>query len=163
MKYIKFSFFVFLLTITVLTRSFAQDKVLGIIVELSNGQKVEYRLVDHPKLVFDGQTIKLTADGIEVEYTPAEMAKVTTGEVENVSNGIEERISVQGDIKVEAGFVRLSGFAAGDAVTVYSISGVQMAIYQVESDGSLVIPISSLPSGISIINTNKQSIKITRR
>ena len=45
---------------------YAQDKVPGIIVELSSGAKVEYRLADNPKMVFDGQTIKLTAEGVAV-------------------------------------------------------------------------------------------------
>lgn len=156
-------FFVILFFVIALTKSSAQDKVLGIIVELSNGQKVEYRLVDYPKLIFDGKVIKLSADGVEIEYTPAELIKVTTGKVANVSSGIEERISAQSDIKVEAGFVRLSGFVKGDAVAVSTVSGVQIAAYQIESNGSLVIPISSLPSGISIIKTNKQSIKIIKR
>ena len=65
--------------------SYAQDKVPGIIVELANGQKVEYRLADNPKFVFDGQTIKLTAESVAVEYTPSELAKVTTGEVEGAT------------------------------------------------------------------------------
>ena len=142
--------------------SYAQDKVPGIIVELANGQKVEYRLADNPKFVFDGQTITLTADGVKVEYTPSELAKVTTGEVENAT-GIEELRSQQGDIKVEAGFVRLNGFGAGEAVRVYSVGGNLVATHYVESDGSLVIPIFSLPSGISIIKTNQQTIKITRK
>ena len=142
--------------------SYAQDKVPGIIVELANGQKVEYRLADNPKFVFDGQTIKLTAEGVAVEYTPSELAKVTTGEVENVT-GIEELKSQQGDIKVEAGFARLSGFTAGEAVKIYSIGGSLVATHHVESDGSLVIPIFSLPFGISIIKANQQTIKITRK
>ena len=142
--------------------SYAQDKVPGIIVELANGQKVEYRLADNPKFVFDGQTIKLTAEGVAVEYTPSELAKVTTGEVENAT-GIEELRSQQGDIKVEAGFVRLNGFGAGEAVRVYSVGGNLMGIHYVESDGSLVIPIFSLPFGISIIKANQQTIKITRK
>lgn len=142
--------------------SFAQDKVPGIIVELSSGTKVEYRLSNNPKFVFDGQTITLTADGVKVEYTPSELAKVTTGEVENAT-GIEELRSQQVDIKVEAGFVRLNGFGAGEAVRVYSVGGNLVATHYVESDGSLVIPISSLPSGISIIKTNQQTIKITRK
>ena len=142
--------------------SYAQDKVPGIIVELANGQKVEYRLADNPKFVFDGQTIKLTAESVAVEYTPSELAKVTTGEVEGAT-GIEELETKLGDIKVEAGFARLSGFTAGEAVKIYSIGGSLVATHYVESDGSLVIPISSLPSGISIIKTNQQTIKITRK
>ena len=142
--------------------SYAQDKVPGIIVELANGQKVEYRLADNPKFVFDGQTIKLTAEGVAVEYTPSELVKVTTGEVENAT-GIEELRSQQGDIKVEEGFVRLNGFGAGEAVRVYSVGGNLMGIHYVESDGSLVIPIFSLPFGISIIKANQQTIKTTRK
>ena len=141
---------------------YAQDKVPGIIVELANGQKVEYKLSDNPKFVFDGQTITLTADGVQVEYTPSELAKVMTGDVEGAT-GIVETEKQSGDIKVEDGFVRLKGFSAGEAVHVYSVSGTQMASYQISSDGSLVIPVSALPSGISIIKTNQQTIKITKR
>ena len=142
--------------------SYAQDKVPGIIVELANGQKVEYKLSDNPKFVFDGQTITLTADGVKVEYIPSELAKVMTGEVEGTT-GIEEMETQSGDIKVEAGFARLRGFTAGEAVRVYSIGGSLVTTRYIESDGSLVIPISTLPSGISIIKTNQQTIKITRR
>ncbi len=141
---------------------YAQDKVPGIIVELSSGTKVEYRLSNNPKFVFDGQTITLTADGVKVEYTPSELAKVTTGEVEGAT-GIVETEKQSGDIKVEDGFVRLKGFSAGEAVHVYSVIGTQMASYQISSDGSLLIPVSALPSGISIIKTNQQTIKITRK
>lgn len=141
----------------------AQNKVPGIIVELSNGQKVEYRLVDKPKMVYDGTKITLTAEGVMVEYTPSELKKVMTGEVENVSSGVDEIPVVQGDIRVDAGFIRLSGFVAGEAVRIYSVGGGQRASCRISDDGSLIVPISSLPSGISIINVNKQSIKITRR
>lgn len=142
--------------------SYAQDKVPGIIVELANGQKVEYKLSDNPKFVFDGQTITLTANGVKVEYIPSELAKVMTCEVEGTT-GIEEMETQSGDIKVEAGFARLSGFTAGEAVRVYSIGGSLVTTRYIESDGSLVIPISTLPSSISIIKTNQQTIKITKR
>lgn len=142
--------------------SFAQDKVKGIIVELSSGKKMEFRLDDHPKLVFDGQTIKLTADGVQVEYAPLDLMKLTMGQVSNVSSGIEEHTSAQNDIKVEAGFVRLNGFKEGDSIAVYSSNGAKLAEYRIGFNGSLVIPISSLPTGISIIKTNKQFIKILR-
>ena len=141
----------------------AQDKVPGIIVELKDGKKVEFRLVDKPKMVFDGTKIVLTAEGVNLEYTPAELLKVTTGEVENVSSGIEELNAEQGDIQVNSGFVRLSGFTSGEPVRVYSVSGVLKSSYATSSDGSLTISISDLPSGISIIKTKKQSIKITKQ
>ena len=143
-------------------RTFSQDKVKGVIVELNSGKKMEFRLDDHPKFVFDGQIVKLTADGVQVEFAPLDLMKLTMGQVPNVSSGIEKHTSTQNDIKVEAGFIRLNGFNASDVVTVHSSNGVKMAEYRVWSDGSFVIPISSLPSGMSIITTNKQSIKVIR-
>ena len=140
----------------------AQNTVSGIIVELSSGQKVEYRLADNPKLVFDGQTVTLTTDKVRVEYKPTELAKVTPVELEKTT-GIEQIETETGAIKLESDFVRLSGFAAGETVRVSSISGSQTAAYQIASDGSLVIPLSSLPSGITVIKVNQQSIKIIRK
>lgn len=142
---------------------YAQDKVPGIIVELSSGAKVEYRLADNPKMVFDGQTIKLTAEGVAVEYTPTELVKVTPSEVADINSGLGEVVAKQGDIKVEAGFVKLMGFAVNEAVRVYSVGGSLTATYYTSADGLLVIPVSTLPSGISIIKISKQSIKITKR
>lgn len=142
---------------------YAQDKVPGIIVELANGEKIEYRLTDNPKMEFDGQTITLTADGVHVEYSPLQLLKVRTGDVQSDGSGIAELASQEGEIMLDAGFVRLSGFKAGETVCVYSLSGLLTASYQISSDGSLMLPVPSLPSGISIIKVNQQTIKITKR
>lgn len=143
--------------------SFAQDKVQGIIVELSTGEKVEYRLVDHPKLVFDGETITLTANGVMVEYNPAELLKVTTGEVDNTGNDIADIVANKGDITFESGFVRLRSFTAGTIVNAYTIGGTEIASWHIADDGTLAIPIASLPQDITIIKIINQSIKITKR
>lgn len=140
----------------------AQDKVPGIIVELTSGMKVEYRLSDAPKLAFDGKTITLTTDYAKVEYTPSEIAKVKMGSV-SVSSAIDELKATQGTIKLDAGFIRLTGFVKGEVVRIYTLDGVLTASYHISGEGSLVIPISSLPSGISIIKANQQTIKISKQ
>ena len=162
MKILKL-FLLLFLSVLGIPKSYAQDKVLGIIVELRSGQKVEYRLVDNPKFVHNGNTVVLSTVGVEIEYTPTDLLKVTTAMVDDISSGVEDVSFSEESIKVEGGFVRFRGFEANDAVDVYSISGMLTTNYHVNSDGSLVIPISSLPKGVSIIKANKQSIKITRR
>ena len=163
MKDKTFLLIVFLLAIVSNTRCLGHEKVQGIIVELSSGEKMEYRLKDHPKMTYDGQTIKLTADGVSLSYTPSEITKVTTGEVDDVSNGIEELKSSTGEISINTGFVRLSGFQPNESVRVYSMDGKIRTNYQTLADGSLVISLSNLPLGISIIKVNKETIKITKR
>lgn len=124
---------------------------------------MEYRLVDNPKFVHNGNTVVLSAVGVEIEYTPTDLLKVTTAMVDGISSGVDDVSFSEESIKVEGGFVRFRGFEANDAVDIYSFSGMLIANDHVNSDGSLIIPISSLPKGVSIIKANKQSIKITRR
>ena len=146
-----------------ISKGYAQDKVLGIIIEMTNGEKMEYRLVDKPQMTFDGNIIILTAEGVMIEILPTDLQKVTMGDVDNIGSGIKEASISQGLAEVSDGFVRLSGFQSGEAVRVYNAAGIMFADYKTSADGSLMISISSLPSGISIIKTNKQSIKITKR
>ena len=146
-----------------LSSGYAQDKVLGIIIEITNGEKMEFRLVDKPKLSQDGKTIVITADGAKVELTPSELQKVTMGDVENIGSGIAEVAINQSSAEFSDGFVRLSGYLAGEDVRIYNTAGVQSATFKASADGTLTISVSSLPSGISIIKTNKQSIKISKR
>jgi hypothetical protein len=142
---------------------YAQSKVPGIIVELSSGQKVEYMLVDKPKLVYDGSKITLSTVAVTVEYTPANLLKVMPGEVQNFGSGIHEQNADDSSIKLDGGFVRFSGFVADEGVRVFNTAGLLVATHHVSSDGSLVISISSLPSGISIIKTNNQLFKFLKR
>ena len=153
----------FLLVLSYQTRCLAQGTVQGIIVELTTGEKLEYRLVDNPKIMFDGTTITLTADGVMIEFTPTELKKVTTGEIKDNSNGIDELNYKPGNISVFSGFIRLSGFPAGESIRVFSVKGILLTNYYTSPDGILVIPLSSLPAGISIIKTNNQSIKISKQ
>ena len=141
----------------------AQNMVPAIIVELSSGKKVEFLLADKPKIVFDGQTIKLTANGIYIEYTPTEFVKVSTGEIQSNDSGIEELIPHHENIVVEAEFICLKGFNSGDTVRIYSVEGNLTALYQISTNGSISIPISTLPSDVFIIKTNKQSIKMIKK
>jgi hypothetical protein len=141
---------------------FAQDKVPGIIVELESGKKVEYALSSSPRLTFDGNIITLTAEGVKVEYVPSEIAKVKMGSV-SPSSGVEEQKSTQETIKLDDGFIRLTGFSKYLEVRIYNIGGSHTATYRTSADGLLLIPMSSLPTGISIIKAGQQTIKITKQ
>ena len=163
MVLIRYSLLVLIILILGSFKVQAQDMVPGIIVELANGQKIEYRIADKPKMVFDGSKITLTAEGVTVEYTPTELLKVTTGDIKNTGTDIKEMNIQSGDIKIDAGFIRLSGFAVGEFVNVYSVNGILQASYQISDSGSLVIPFASLSLGISIIQVNNQSVKISRK
>lgn len=155
--------FLLLILFVSLNRVLAQEKEICVIVELSSGKQIGYRLVDHPRLVFNGKNIKLTSDKVSVEFVPSELVRLMIGELEIASTEIAEETLWQNDIKLKADNIHLNGFDEGDVVSIYSVSGIHLMIYHVEATGSLIIPFASLPKGISVINTPQQSIKVIKR
>lgn len=155
--------FLFLFLFICVNNIVAQEKEIGIIVELSSGKKVEYRLKNQPKLIFDGKNIELTSGGVKVDYTLSEFVRLTIGEVEKVNTTIGEDKSLRYKIRQEAGYICFSGFDKSDVISVFSMSGIHITSFYIEANGVRVIPIYSLPIGISVIKTCKQTIKVTRR
>ena len=153
---------ILLVLLSFLSRANAQDKVLGIIIELTNGEKVECRLADNPKLLFDGTTINLIAEKVDMNFAPEGLLKVSMGNVDDVS-AIERTEVEQCNFQMKGGFVRLSGFEPNQDVKVYTTAGTLIATYEVPLNGSFILSLESLPSGVSIIKTKKQSIKISKR
>ena len=141
----------------------AADKVPGVIVELSSGGTIDIALANNPKMVYDGQKVKLTSSTENAEYEPSEIKKVKVGEVDAADTGINGIQDEKSQIKTEGGFVRLTGFPANETISIYSLKGVLISTFRTDANGSCTIDLRNLPSGISIIKTQNESIKITRR
>lgn len=141
----------------------AADKVSGVIVELSSGGTIEIALDNNPKMVFDGKKVKITSMKDNAEYEPSDILKVKVGEVDAADTGIIGIQDEKGQIKTEGGFVRLTGFSANETISVFSINGALVNTFRTDANGSCTIDLKILPSGISIIKIQNESIKITRR
>ena len=102
----------------------------------------------------------LEQDGYKVErqvYLPIYWDDVQLDQTYRMDLVINE------NIVVEAEFICLKGFNSGDTVRIYSVEGNLTALYQISTNGSISIPISTLPSDVFIIKTNKQSIKMIKK
>ena len=141
----------------------AVEKVSGVIIELTSGGKVEIAIASNPQITYDGTTIRLSSSTIKTVYTPADIAKVYVGEVDSSVSAISTVEATKGTMVVDGGFIRLSGFAVGTTVNVFTLGGVQTNSFKTDSNGSLNMSLTSLPKGVSIIKTNNESIKITRQ
>ena len=142
--------------------SSAQDNVEGVIAELSTGENLFFYLTDHPQFMYDGKTITLTSDIIKLEYKPTELAKVMIGNYSQINNSIEQ-VTFNSDIKVTNGVIQFYGFQSNEDVRIFSSSGYLLGVYHISESGQLEIPFFNLPKGVSIIRTNRQSIKISKQ
>lgn len=153
--------FLFMLFLSVSIQ--AANKVPGVVVELSSGGTIEIALANNPKMVFDGKKVKITSVNKDAEYEPSEIIKIKVGEIDGANTGIKDTRKEKGQIKAEGDFIRLIGFHANEEISVFSFKGVRISTFRTDANGSFIIDLRHIPSGISIIKTQNESIKITRK
>lgn len=139
----------------------AQENVQGIIVELKNGDKVEFKLSENPKFTFDGAKVVIKTEETEIIYSPTDILKVKLGSADPSSNINNLK---KDDIQIEyyKDYVLIRSLRKGDEVNVYSVSGALLKSYRVD-ETNVNIPLSNLPKGVSVIRVNKLYLKIIKK
>lgn len=66
-------------------------------------------------------------------------------------------------VYVGQGGLLLSGLQPNENVKVANTNGITVLILQANADGELTIALSSLPTGVYIVKTNRQTFKVTRK
>lgn len=148
-----------------------QELAKCIVIETTDGEKMECFLSANPKLQQNNDVVTLTYTDIigetdkinTVEFKTLQILKVYFSEaaLPSAINGV--KASEESRINIEAGMIHFSGYQADEKVRVYSLSGQFILEASVPANGELTLSVSSLPKGVSIIKTNNQSIKITRQ
>lgn len=140
----------------------AQDKVPGIIVELSSGESVEFRIGDNPQVFFDGNIVTIKTDYIQVDYNLTEFDLVRLGEVDNITS-IKSIKEDNVSIEIDKDYIRLNGFNANDVLKLVSLTGEILSYIKIPYTGSITISTSFFPKGITIITIGNQTIKISKQ
>lgn len=129
----------------------------GILLQLKSGKTVGFAFDSKP-IVITGKTLVLkSSDGNRVEYNYDEVKRIYWGNVSS-SVGID---NVQADTKSKVVFhlthdgITVTGLQRGEHVTVYTISGVQVAqTVSTTNDGSANISLSSTVEKVLIVRTS---------
>ena len=136
------------------------SSTLCAVVETTNGERLEYLLSDLPRIIYEDSMVTLTTNTAVVEFRPDDINKIY----------LTESITAINDCKSSAGSfylsndqILLSGFTANEVVTLYSVDGLQLWSGSVHANGHLIISLEHLSTGIYIIKTNHQSIKISKK
>ena len=137
---------------------------LCVVVETTDGQRAEYLLAEQPQLRYDGQTVTFTTTAVTVEYTTEQVARVFLDEAASTPTAIALTTAKTADkLTFSTDRAIISGLQPGEEACVCSLSGSLVATFQANGDGTLTIDLGSLPADVSIIKTNHQSFKVTRK
>ncbi len=140
----------------------AQTSTECVVVETTDGERMEYLLSDHPRISQTADKVNLTTATVNVELQAERIQKVylspTPSGIVAVPAG-----SDKGRITTVDGLMVLSGFRAGEPVMLFTTGGACLWQKKVDGSGQLTVSLSQLAAGVYIVKTSSQSIKITKK
>ena len=133
-----------------------------VVLETMYGEKMEFDLSSNPRLIQKQDTVILTSDDTKVQLLIMDIKKLYFSSSND--DGIK-RIAgkAEGRIELRHGCVYLSDFKPGEQIGIYNLAGHQIIRTVITSDGTVIIPFSAIPKGVTIIKSNKQSFKINMK
>lgn len=131
-----------------------------VVVETTDGERMEYLLSDNPRIVHRNAMVELTTNTVSVEFPSSNVSKVY---LSTTTTAVEKIKAAEGEIRMYQDVIVMKGFGANEPVILYGTDGSQLWQQSTDGNGQLVVSLNSLSKGIYIIKTNHQSFKIIRK
>ncbi len=138
----------------------AEKQLSTLDVWTKSGERITYYLSEHPVAEYSGSDLVLKTDGLTVSYPLTELHKFTFG---SEATSIETASLPDGRMQMQEGQLCLSGFRAGEKVSIYSIGGQNVLNATVESDGTATLFIGSLATGVYVVKAGSVTHKIIKQ
>ena len=133
----------------------------ALVVELTDGQTINYLLLEKPVLTMDGTRLNIKSEVVETGYERNLVKRFYfTGE----STGVKE-VSKGALVykQTDADHLEISGLSQSERIAIYNTSGVQVGSISRDSDRA-VVSLSGLQRGIYLVKIGKnQTIKFVRK
>lgn len=133
----------------------------ALVVELADGQTINYLLLEKPVLTMDGTRLNIKSEVVETGYERNLVKRFYfTGE----STGVKE-VSKGALVykQTDADHLEISGLSQSERIAIYNTSGVQVGSISRDSDKA-VVSLSGLQRGIYLVKIGKsQTIKFIRK
>lgn len=147
---------------TAITAS-ATDYTYSLLVNKTDGSKVEYKFAEEPVITIEGENMKVTlaTDEQGVLYPFADVANLT---FDKQQSGIKAVEAAEGRVTfgLSRDLLEVSGLSDRAEVSIYTVSGVLMAKTACTPDGYASLEISSLPAGVYLVSAGQHKFKFIR-
>lgn len=153
-------FFVVSVALFVCHPLLAEEKTM-LVVWSKDSAKVAYALDEKPKISFTDTTLIISVKDAEVSYPLEDMLRFTYED--NTSMAITNLQTDKSIFKLDGEFLLFPALKANSTVSVYSLSGTLVFKKTVRQNGEYAFALSSLNSGVYMVNVNGLTYKIVKR
>ena len=132
-----------------------------VVVETTGGERMEYLLSDLPRITQSADAVTLTTSNTSVELSAESISKVYLATSSPTT--VLKVKGPAGSAQLKESQLFLSGYQPGERVSLFHADGRLLQHRSIGDDGTLTLSLEQLPSGIYIVKTNHQSIKIIKK
>lgn len=145
----------FLMTFSSQSQLNAQQLVLW----HADGTTTEIDLYIKPRVLLTKDKTIVSSPVLNIEYPAEEIIKFTyKGVGLGVKSPYSDTIYEQKD-----GKIILHGVKSTDRIAIYRPNGVRVPVQAQFSNGNAIFPLSSIPSGVYLLNVNGRTSKVTKK
>ena len=138
----------------------ASAKPMALVVVKTDGSQIEFPLDGMPKITVADGNLVIAARGAETTLAMAGVARMVYKEDAAAGIGTPDAaqsLTRQGDNLI------LSALPAGAAVRLYTVAGQLVKAFRADGASPVVLSLSSLPSGVYVVECNNQTFKVQKR
>ena len=139
----------------------AVDAAHTLVVKAKSGTETEFKFADEPFTYFaDGQIIFSANNGLQ--SLMLDLADFESFYVKSSQGGVNDAELQRAVFAVTPEAVTVQHLAAGAAVKVYNVAGVELISATTDAEGAATISITHLTSGTYILSADNYSFKFTK-
>jgi hypothetical protein len=138
---------------------YAQEE-RALCLSMRDGSSVSFFLNERPKMTFVADSVKIVSSASQTKVKRSDVLDIKFRM--DVPSGIED-VCENGTVEIGSEFIRVENMRPDGVVNVYSVDGRVVVSGKADSNGSVVIGLHSIPSGIYLLNYNDITIKFIRR
>jgi len=132
-----------------------------VVVETAGGERMEYVLSEFPRITQVRNHVTMLTLNTKVELEASQITKIYIKE--NEPSAVDEIIARDNNIRISDGYIILSGYTPGERITLYRSDGTLLWQQSVAQDGRMLVPLGQQSTGVYIVKTNGQSVKIIKK
>ena len=151
---------VLLLFFTLLSGLIYAQEELALCLAMRDGSSVSFLLKEKPQVTFVADSLKIVSSASQTKVKRSDVLDIRFKM--EVPNSIED-VCENGTVEIGSEFIRVENMRPDGVVNVYSVDGRVVVSGKADGNGSAVIGLHSIPSGIYLLNYNDITIKFIRR
>lgn len=143
------------LCLCISAEGFAQTLVL----HHANGNTTDVELLTQPQVKFQNDKVLITSSVLNMEYPKEDVLTFTfKGKASDLS-----RPKGDVDFSKENGQLVFHGVKSSEKIAVYNTKGIRIPVRIQRSGDTATLPLSSIPTGVYLLNVNGKTSKFTKQ